>query len=251
MKKLYIFDWDDTLFPTSWFKQLFPAEYNQRDFIDISFNDDQQNIIDHCDTIISDTLKYIISTDDVIYIVTYAAMNWFSSCISCLPKTASFIDAFNNLSVFIISVPDLYADNIKVEIDKFNEAKKNLTYPDSIDPEYELIGYNYHKNNFKSKYFVDHISKIINDNHFKIIVNIGDGHCEHEAFKNMISSCFNNNFLLVFKSIKFKQFPDVSFLNYEISYLIDIISHIEISDFDFYYFDKKEQLNDGNLYKYY
>lgn len=125
MDTLAIIDWDNTLFPTSWYI------FNK---IQLKRN----NIFDELDTHI---VNFLSSLNCIIFIVTNAMMKWIDSSLLVLPKTAAFI----NKKIPIISAKESYSSitNNQYEWKKYafkDIIKKvnNLKHVISIgDAEYE------------------------------------------------------------------------------------------------------------------
>lgn len=133
---LFILDWDDTLFPTSWVI---------KNNIDLINNDIRDGYIDHFNVLdrnLSSFLKNILTTGNVI-IVTNALKDWVKVSSIVMPKTNNILK-----KIEIVSARSLYSDKTKNPMDwKKNTfqliinnfyTKKNLMNVISIgDAEYE------------------------------------------------------------------------------------------------------------------
>lgn len=172
MKKLFIFDWDDTLFPTSWLTQ------NNSTVILNSIINNQLNVsnlnktmidLNYTQTSLNTILYYIDNTicnlfitikkklNGNILIITNAKKIWLLNCLVFLPNLRQLY--YNNI-FYIISAQDKYSDQYSNGM-----MWKTLTYQD-------IIPY-------------------INQHH--IVYNIGDDEYEFEALKNLRKSpSFNN-----------------------------------------------------------
>ena len=100
-KHLFIFDWDDTLFPSSSLKyNLFNTTINNR------------NALVYLDHIIYYVLNYISSFGTII-IITNASKQWVNMSLKYLPKSSTIISRLT-----IISAHDLYInrDNLTAQL---------------------------------------------------------------------------------------------------------------------------------------
>jgi len=168
---LFILDWDDTLYPTSWFSN------NKIELIDFFFNTDKYKLLDES----LFTLLYNLSTLGSIIIVTNALLEWINFSSQILPKTQSIL---NNIK--IISARQQYGHMtrntsdwkklafISIVTDKFVNI---ISIGDNASYEYQaLINLkNYHPQKLlKSIRFINYndISyHIIKNNFFNVIVD--------------------------------------------------------------------------------
>lgn len=123
MKSLVIFDWDDTLFPTSHL-------YINNDYSTLS----------HIDDLLFDIFIKIISTNTQIYIVTNASAAWFRHSVTYLPLFSALLDKI------ILYAADDYMNFAVVnrKILMFNDIFTEFTDEDINiivigDAEYEFI----------------------------------------------------------------------------------------------------------------
>lgn len=133
---LFILDWDDTLFPTSWVIK------NNIDLID---NDIRDGYIEHfkvLDRHLSSFLKNILTIGNVV-IVTNALKDWVKVSSIVMPKTNNILK-----SIEIVSARSLFGDKTKnpmdwkkntfqLIIDKFYSAKNLMNVISIGDAEYE------------------------------------------------------------------------------------------------------------------
>lgn len=122
-KTLIIFDWDDTLFPTSWV-----VENN----IDLSDSDTQTKFMiffSRLDILLYNLLSTCLKYGDV-FIVTNAAIKWVQISSSVLPRIQKII----NKHITVVSARDRYQKEYNDRIDIW----KKLTFQD-------LISYNFDK----------------------------------------------------------------------------------------------------------
>ncbi len=87
---LFILDWDDTLFPTTWFSTN-------------SNSSNCDNALRKLDNLLVELLTKMISFGSV-FIVTNANMNWIISSKNLLPNTSRIID----MNITIISAREMY-----------------------------------------------------------------------------------------------------------------------------------------------
>lgn len=128
-ESIIIFDWDDTLFPSSYIQENNIKLDNMNDFI-------------YLDELIESILIHIHKFGKII-IITNGSLKWILFCLNILPKTKNFIKNH----VVIISARDRYSHSYDVDYWKrlsfqdalkkyYNKKIKNII---SIgDAEYEL-----------------------------------------------------------------------------------------------------------------
>ena len=203
MNKLFIFDWDDTLFPTSWLTQndsivllngIINNQISSNNLINTHIN------LNYTTTSLNTILYYIDNTifdlfnlikkrlNGNIIIISNAKKIWLFNCLNFLPKTRNLY--YNNV-FYIISAQDRYGDKYDGGI-----MWKTLTYHDIIT------------------YINQH----------DIVYNIGDDVYEFEAFKNLcLNPSFNKN--INYFHYKLQKNPDFTLLMNEIKTLGDIFLH--------------------------
>jgi len=100
LTNIFIIDWDDTLFPTTWVI---------KNDIKLSSTESVNNYKLYFLELDKTLSKFLESLNNVgdIYIVTNANLKWIKSCIYILPETQQVI--INN-NIRIISARDLYSD---------------------------------------------------------------------------------------------------------------------------------------------
>ena len=167
---LIIVDWDDTLFPTSWFKKNNISLYNK------SSVDNYKLYFMELDNTIEKIL-YKLNKNGKIYIVTNANLKWINDCLNELPFTKDIIDA-NQIK--ILSARDLY-------------SKKYLNIME------------WKKNTFKNI-----VNSIINYDKCTNIISIGDAEYEYYGLLELDNhiKTLNNNHCYLLKNIKFIESPN-------------------------------------------
>lgn len=95
-KKISIFDWDDTFFP-SYF-------VNHTD-IDMKSSEHLIQMFKPLDLLITEIALTIVSNSDITYIVTNASMMWINRCLTVLPNFSSIIEME---IIEVISARDTY-----------------------------------------------------------------------------------------------------------------------------------------------
>jgi hypothetical protein len=184
LTNIIIFDWDDTLFPTSWLNTN-----------DIKLNEENVNVtykiyFQELDKSIYNLLKSYnkIST---IYIVTNASMKWIKASLNTLPLTRKLIIKEN---IRIISSRDMY-------------SKKNNSITEWKLNTFESII----NNDLKNIFAIKNKEIILN------IISMGDAVYEyialvnlHDILKKKIDEKKNINFYL--KNIRFKHQPNFDFI---------------------------------------
>ena len=168
---IIIFDWDDTLFPTSW---------TVDNSIDLSDSDTQNKFIvyfSRLDMLLYKLLMNCLKNNSNIYIVTNATIKWINISLSMLPNTKKIIDK----NVKVLSARDLHQENNT----KMEEWKK-LTFLDIHNNKYK---------NYK-KYQ---------------IVSVGDAEYEYNALINLFNqdSVSNQRILKTVKLLKNPSFDSL------------------------------------------
>jgi hypothetical protein len=211
LTNIFIIDWDDTLFPTTWVN---------KNSIDMS----KSNILQkykvyflELDKTISMLLNSLNDVADI-WIVTNANINWIKSCLSILDLTKKTI--INN-NIRIVSARDSYSSNSSSPTEW-----KILTFQDIMEN------------------IINKINNKIKPNTFINIISIGDAMYEYIALINLdnfIKSYFlnksNNKFQYFLKNIKFIEKPDFDYVIDQINVLYknkdDIINKLEYIDLKF------------------
>ncbi len=189
LTNIFIIDWDDTLFPTTWVNQ---KKINLTD--NESINNYKLYFLE-LDKTVSDFLATFNSIGDV-YIVTNANIKWIKSCLLILNQTRNVIMK-NNIK--IVSARDSYSQS-----NTSPTEWKILTFQDILE---------------------DIIKKLIinlKPNTCLNIISLGDAHYEYIALINL-DSYFKSNKLIknipnqnnlnyLLKSIKFIEKPEFDYL---------------------------------------
>lgn len=208
LTNIFIIDWDDTLFPTTWIN---------KNSIDISNSDIIQEYKVYfleLDKTISELLKSLNQVGDI-WIVTNANINWIKSCLMELEQTRKII--ITN-KIRIISARDLYSSNSNSPTEW-----KILTFQDIME---------------------DIMNKIINKikpNTYINIISIGDAIYEYTALINLdnfIKSYISNKqFKYLLKNVKFIEKPEFDYVIDQMNVLNkkrdDIINKLEYIDLKF------------------
>lgn len=226
LTNIFIIDWDDTLYPTSWVNK------NSIDVSKTSILQEYKIYFLELDKTISGLLESLNQVGDV-WIVTNANINWIKSCLIGLELTRKTIMKNN---IRIVSARDSYSLNSTSPTEW-----KILTFQDILE---------------------DIISKIadrIKSNTYINIISIGDAMYEYMALINLDnfikSYLINNNnlqrnqqnqqnqrkskkqFKYLLKNIKFMEKPDFEFVIDQMNVLNknkdDIINKLEFIDLKF------------------
>jgi hypothetical protein len=212
LTNLFIIDWDDTLFPTSWVNKN-SIDLNKKDL-----SDEYKIYFLELDKTISLFLEKLDVIGDI-FIVTNASINWIKLCLLNLNLTRKII-IDNNIR--IVSARDSYS--------KENNSPtewKIFTFQDILEDIIEKINKNLKPNT------------IIN------IISIGDAVYEYIALINLdnfikthINKNFDiNNFNYLLKNIKFIEKPEFNSLLEQIYVLhqnfYDIVNKLEFVDLKF------------------
>lgn len=208
LSNLFLIDWDDTLFPTTWIKK------NNINFNNSFTYSTYKLYFLELDKTISAFLKSLEETGDI-YIVTNAKITWIKSCLTILHETSNLIIKHN---IRIISARDLYSTH------NYSSTEwKILTFQN-------IIG------NILTK-----IQKKIKPNTFINIISIGDAMYEYIALINLdnyIQIIINdwksnssdlsniNQFNYLLKNIKFLDKPDFNYIIDQIQELHKNKDHI-------------------------
>ena len=214
LTNLFIIDWDDTLFPTTWINKN-KIDLNKSD----SFSQYKLYFLE-LDKTISMLLDSLNKVGDI-FIVTNANIGWIKSCLTILNLTKNTI--INN-EIRIVSARDSYSQNSSSPTEW-----KILTFQDIIED------------------IINKINKNIKPNTIINIISIGDAMYEYIALINLdnfLKSHIENtnnfggkkfNYLL--KNIKFIEKPDFDFIIDQMQVLHknspDIINKLEFIDLKF------------------
>lgn len=170
---IFVFDWDDTLFPTSWMSaNNIKADDNFTNMNSFGWNNAMQKYdyyskyFTELDNHMYKLLKYATMIGKVI-IITNASKEWILTTSAKLPNTRTIIDS----SVIIISARDLYQ-------------------------------YKYDMPSWKMKAFNNELIPHLNN--ANQIITFGDSHFEHQALISLKSMISQNKL----KVIRFIQSPE-------------------------------------------
>jgi hypothetical protein len=213
LTNVFIIDWDDTLFPTSWVNK------NNIKINDESIKNYKLYFLE-LDKTITNLLESLDKVGDV-YIVTNASISWIKSCLTILNITRQFIIRHN---IRIVSARDIYANK-------------------TISPtEWKILTF---KNIIHG--IVDKINKNLKPNTIFNIISIGDAMYEYVALIKL-NGFFNSyvqarnrdkkfNISYNLKSIKFIEKPDFDYVIDQIQILQknkdDIINRMGFVDIKF------------------
>lgn len=208
LMNIFIIDWDDTLFPTSWVNK------NKINMNDVASLNKYKLYFIELDNNIYNLLNNI-NNDGDIYIVTNANLKWIESCLLSLNKTSNLIISNN---IRIVSARDLYTEKYKDPIEW-----KVATFQDIIA---DILAKVYNK-----------ISS--NDNSYLNILSFGDAVYEYKALINLDNffklNCDDIKYFL--KNIKFIEKPEFDYLIDELNAtnknIKTIINKLEFVDLTF------------------
>lgn len=211
---LFIIDWDDTLFPTSWINK------NSIDFNKPNTYSEYKLYFIELDKTISSLLESLHNISDI-WIVTNASIKWIKSCLIVLNQTRNIIIKNN---IRIVSARDTYSHN-----NSSPTEWKILTFQDIIED------------------ILTKISKNMKSNTYINIISIGDAMYEYNALMNLdifLKSFIANknkcekNFNYLLKNIKFIEKPEFDLIIDQIQVLDknkhNIINKLEFIDLKFY-----------------
>ena len=207
LMNIFIIDWDDTLFPTSWVNK------NKININDASSLNKYKLYFIELDNNIYNLLNNINNDGDV-YIVTNANLKWIESCLLILSKTSNLIISNN---IRIVSARDLYYEKYKDPIEW-----KVATFQDII-----------------TDILVKVCNKISNnENSYLNILSFGDAAYEYKALIKLDNffklNCDDVKYLL--KHIKFIEKPEFDYLidelnatNKNIKTIIDKLEFVDLT----------------------
>jgi hypothetical protein len=196
LTNIFLIDWDDTLFPSSW------VNNNKINLQNEDSRNEYKLYFLELDNVVS---KFLESLNDIgdIFIVTNANLNWIKTCLNILSLTSKVI-ILNKIR--ILSARDIYS----TRTDSPSEWKI-LTFRDVV---------------------LENLKKInnIRDNTYLNILSLGDAKYEYIALLNLNNYLLkndtikkyikNNNFNFLLKSIKFIDNP-------QFEYIIDQLNFVE------------------------
>ena len=214
LTNLFIIDWDDTLFPTTWVNKN-KIDFNKKDLLT-----EYKLYFLELDKTISVLLESLNKIGDI-FIVTNANINWIKSCLAGLGLTKKII-IDNNIR--IVSARDSYSKNTSSPTEW-----KILTFQDIIED------------------IINRINKNIKPNTIINIISIGDAMYEYVALINLdnfIKSYMEDknfkdkkNFNYLLKNIKFIEKPDFDCIIDQMQVLhknsYDIVNKLEFIDLKF------------------
>jgi hypothetical protein len=181
LKNIFIIDWDDTLFPTTWVNK------NQINLNSENSKNNYKLFFIELDKTLSNFLESFNKIGDI-YIVTNANIKWIETCLNILNLTKKVI--VNN-NIKIISARDSYS--------KTNNSPtewKILTFQDILN------------------FIINKELQNLNNNMYLNILSFGDALYEYHALINLDSfikkKYTNINFLL--KNIKFIEKPEFDYI---------------------------------------
>ena len=147
-KTIIVFDWDDTLFPTTFLN-----------LINFHIDDNVKKLLEVCELHIIKILEYFVNSFNHIYIVSNAEKTWIFHSIATYYNKLHTHDLFKKIN--IISARDMY---IGIYSNDFNDSMYMWKY----------------------QAMYDILLKIINeDNDIKQIVSFGDSEYEREAILSL------------------------------------------------------------------
>lgn len=214
LTNIFIIDWDDTLFPTSWINK------NSIDFNQSNTYKEYKVYFLELDKTISNLLESLNNVGDI-WIVTNANLKWIKSCLTILNLTQNTIIKNN---IRIVSARDSYSQN-----NNSPTEWKILTFQDIMQD------------------IINKINKNLKPNTIINIISIGDAMYEYIALINLdryIKSYIlnkklpeNNNFTYLLKNIKFIEKPEFEVIIEQIQVLDknkdNIINKLEFIDMKF------------------
>ena len=212
LTNIFIIDWDDTLFPTTW------TTKNNINLVDINSIANYKLYFLELDKTISTLVESLNDVGDI-YIVTNANIKWIKTCLTVLNLTRKTII---DKKIRIVSARDSYSQTTNSPTEW-----KILTFQDIMEDIMNKI------NNVKP-------NTIIN------IISIGDAMYEYMALINLDSfiktyisnkSKFGCNFNYLLKNIKFIEKPDFDYIIDQIQVLQknkdDIVNKLGFIDLKF------------------
>lgn len=216
LTNIFIIDWDDTLFPTTWVNK------NSIDVLKSHTIQEYKVYFLELDKTISGLLRSLNQVGDI-WIVTNANINWIKSCLMGLEQTRKTI--ISN-KIRIVSARDSYSSNSSSPTEW-----KILTFQDILED------------------IINKISNRIKPNTYVNIISIGDAMYEYMALINLDTfiksyminnpSCSKSNkqFKYLLKNIKFIEKPEFDFVIDQMNVLNknkdSIVNKLEFVDLKF------------------
>ena len=216
LTNIFIIDWDDTLYPTTWVNK------NSIDVSKTNLLQEYRIYFLELDKTISSLLESLNQVGDI-WIVTNANLNWIKSCLTSLELTKKTI--ITN-KIRIVSARDSYSTNSSSPTEW-----KILTFQDIMED------------------IIKKISKRIKPNTYINIISIGDAMYEYIALINLDNfiKTYTNKFLPLaqsnhqlkyfLKNIKFIEKPDFDYVIDQMNVLEknknDIVNKLEFIDLKF------------------
>ena len=206
LTNIFILDWDDTLFPSTWvnLKKINLANSDEINNYKIYFLE--------LDRTVSIFLDYLNKIGDI-YIVTNANIKWIKSCLTILPLTTKVVMMHN---IRIVSARDLYSNDLTIL------EWKNNTFKDILNSIIQKI-----------------YKKIENNNNYLNIISMGDAVYEYNALLNLDTyfKMHNKNIKYLLKNIKFMEKPNFEYIIDEIQVtqknIKSIVNNLEYVDVKF------------------
>jgi len=193
LTNLFIIDWDDTLFPTSWINK------NSIDFNKPDTYAEYKLYFLELDKTIGNLLESLNGVGDI-WIVTNASIKWIKSCLMILNFTRDTIIKNN---IRIVSARDSYSQN-----NSSPTEWKILTFQDIIED------------------ILNKITKNMKPNTYINIISIGDAMYEYIALINL------DNFLKSFITKKCLPNKQNKSTDLKFNYLLKNIKFIEKPEFE-------------------
>lgn len=217
LTNIFIIDWDDTLFPTTWVNK------NSIDMSKSQIIQEYKVYFLELDKTISGLLESLNQMGDI-WIVTNANINWIKTCLISLEQTRKTI--ISN-KIRIVSARDSYSSNSSSPTEW-----KILTFQDILED------------------IINKISSRIKPNTFVNIISIGDAMYEYVALINLDNfiksymlnnklsdTKLNNQFKYLLKNIKFIEKPEFDFVIDQMNVLNknkdSIVNKLEFIDLKF------------------
>jgi hypothetical protein len=214
LTNIFIIDWDDTLFPTSWVNK------NKINLLNTDSINNYKLYFLELDKTISLFLESLDKIGDI-YIVTNASIKWIKNCLSILNLTKNLII---NKKIRIVSARDSYS-----QMNNSPTEWKILTFQDIVED------------------IINKINRNLKPNTIINIISIGDAMYEYIALINLDNfiksfittknSQTNNNFTYLLKNIKFIEKPEFEYVIEQIQELHknkdNIINKLEFIDLKF------------------
>ncbi len=186
LTNIFIIDWDDTLFPTTW------VNSNGINLTDTNSVSNYKLYFLELDKTLSKFLDSFNKIGDI-YIVTNANIKWIKSCLSILNQTRNSI-VKNNIR--IVSARDSYS-----QVNSSPTEWKILTFQDILED------------------IVKKITRNLKPNTCLNILSIGDANYEYIAlinldayFKKNLPKISSSNVNYLLKSIKFVEKPEFNYI---------------------------------------